>query len=137
MDEQKPKWIKYQYVPKIGAEAFFLSVFTIIALIHLFYLIRKRTWYFIPFFIGCVFEAVGYGARIISSEEAPDYSTKPYAVQYLLLLIAPALFAASIYMVLGRIVVLLEAQSHSLVPVAWLTKIFVTADVLSLGLQAR
>lgn len=59
----------------------------------------------------------------------------PYVVQTLLLLVAPALFAASIYMILGRIIVSTDAESHSLVKKRWLTKIFVTSDVLSFFIQ--
>ena len=40
-------------------------------------------------------------------------------------------------MVLARIAVLLEAECRSVIPVKWLTNIFVTADTLSLGLQAK
>ncbi len=52
-------------------------------------------------------------------------------MQSILLLIAPALLAASIYMVLGRIVLLTEGERHSLIPQRWLTKVFVAGDVVS------
>jgi hypothetical protein len=52
-------------------------------------------------------------------------------VQSLLLLLAPALFAASIYMVLGRIILLTDGEAHSLIRARWLTKLFVMGDVLS------
>jgi hypothetical protein len=57
-------------------------------------------------------------------------------MQSLLLLLAPALFAASIYMVLGRIIRLTDGESHSLIRASWLTKIFVTGDVLSFLAQS-
>lgn len=57
-------------------------------------------------------------------------------MQLLLLLIAPALFAASIYMVLGRIIALTEGECHSLIRQKWLTKIFVMGDVVSFIVQA-
>lgn len=44
--------------------------------------------------------------------------------------------AASIYMILGRIIVLTDGDSHSLVRRRWITKIFVTGDVISLLMQS-
>jgi hypothetical protein len=52
-------------------------------------------------------------------------------MQSLLLLIAPALFAASIYIILGRIILLTGAEDCSLIRQRWLTKIFVAGDVIS------
>lgn len=52
-------------------------------------------------------------------------------MQSLLLLIAPAFFAASIYMILGRCMVATGHDSLSIIPVKWLTKIFVCGDVIS------
>jgi len=60
---------------------------------------------------------------------------KPYVVQTLLLLISPALFAASIYMILGRIIIITDGERHSPIKSAWLTKIFVVGDVASFILQ--
>lgn len=57
-------------------------------------------------------------------------------MQSLLLLIAPALFAASIYIVLGRVILLVDGEAHSLIRQKWLTKIFVTGDVISFLVQA-
>lgn len=57
-------------------------------------------------------------------------------MQSLLLLIAPALFAASIYIVLGRIILLVNGEKYSLIRQKWLTKIFVTGDVISFLVQA-
>lgn len=60
----------------------------------------------------------------------------PYIQQTLLLLLAPALFAASVYMMLGRIVVLLDAEHLCIIKKKWLTKLFVCGDVLSFTVQA-
>lgn len=57
-------------------------------------------------------------------------------MQSLLLLLAPALFAASIYMVLGRLILLTDGESSSLIRASWLTKVFVTGDVLSFLAQS-
>lgn len=59
----------------------------------------------------------------------------PFIIQSLFILIAPALFAASIYIILGRIILLVDGERYSLVRQKWLTKIFVTGDVISFMLQ--
>lgn len=44
--------------------------------------------------------------------------------------------AASIYMILGRIIQLTDGDSHCLVKRRWVTKIFVAGDVISLLMQS-
>ncbi|CAI7571419.1 unnamed protein product [Penicillium pancosmium] len=56
-------------------------------------------------------------------------------MQTLFILLAPTLYAASIYMVLGRIITSLKGEHLSYVPVRFMTKIFVMGDVLSFVLQ--
>lgn len=53
----------------------------------------------------------------------------------MLVLVAPTLFAASIYMALGRVMVLLRADGHSPVRAQWLTKVFLASDVVSFMIQ--
>jgi len=57
-------------------------------------------------------------------------------IQALLILIAPALFAATIYMVLGRLIELVDGEQHSIIRLKWLTKIFVTGDCVSFFVQS-
>jgi hypothetical protein len=56
-------------------------------------------------------------------------------MQTLLLLLGPALYAASVYMILGRIILLTDGEKYSLVRRTWLTKIFVGGDVLCFLMQ--
>lgn len=60
----------------------------------------------------------------------------PFIMQSLLILVAPALYAASIYMVLGRIIRLLDAEEYSIIRTKWLTKVFVIGDVFSFLVQS-
>ncbi|KAK7414350.1 hypothetical protein QQX98_006792 [Neonectria punicea] len=126
----------YNYDPSLPAAAIFVVLFGLSALLHIWQLTRNRTWYFIPFVIGCLFEAVGYVGRAMSAQEAPDFTKNPYIIQSILLLLGPALYAASIYMVLGRIIVLLDAGELSVIRPNWLTKVFVLGDVLSFFAQS-
>ncbi|KAF5007218.1 hypothetical protein FDECE_6452 [Fusarium decemcellulare] len=130
------EFVLYHYHPSLVAAIIFIVLFGLSAALHIFQLLRSRTWYFIPFIIGCAFEAVGYAGRAISATQSPDWATMPYAMQSLLLLLGPTLLAASIYMVLGRIIRLLDADSYSIIPPKWLTKFFVMGDVLSFFIQS-
>jgi len=59
-----------------------------------------------------------------------------YSIQTILILLAPPLYAASIYMVLGRLILHLRAENYSIVPLKWMTGIFVTGDVIAFVMQA-
>ncbi|KAJ5681461.1 RTA-like protein [Penicillium maclennaniae] len=129
-------WIAYQYYPSMGAAVLFIILFAIVTLLHTYHLFRTRTWFFIPLVLGGYFETVGYIGRAMSAQQSPNWTTGPYIIQSTLLLIAPALFAASIYMELGRVIVLVKGERFALVRVNWMTKIFVGGDVLSFLMQA-
>ncbi|RGP66872.1 rta1 domain-containing [Fusarium longipes] len=129
-------YVFYNYNPSMAAAVIFIIVFGISSLLHTYQLARTRTWYFIPFLIGCLFECVGYVGRALSANEAPDFTKNPYIIQSTLLLLGPALLAASIYMVLGRLIRLLDADHLTIISPKWLTKVFVTGDVLSFLAQS-
>ena len=80
-------------------------------------------------------EIVGYAARAVSNRQLPNPTLGPYVIQTLLLLVAPPLLAATIYMILGTIIVGVDGEPYSLVKRKWLAKIFVTCDVISFFIQ--
>ncbi|KAH7037558.1 RTA1 like protein-domain-containing protein [Microdochium trichocladiopsis] len=125
----------YYFEPSLPAAATFLALFAITTAAHALQLYRHRTWYFIPFLVGGICETVGYGARIASCLQTPKWTLIPYIIQNILLLIAPALFAASVYMILGRLIRLVDGARYSVIPLKWLTKIFVTVDIIAFLLQ--
>lgn len=84
--------------------------------------------------MGCVMEAVDYTAKAISSSDTS--ALVPYIIQSVLLLVAPASMTATIYILFGRILVLLRCKNLSIVPSRFSTTIFVTGDILSSILQA-
>lgn len=59
----------------------------------------------------------------------------PYIIQNFFTLVAPAMFAASIYMTLDRIVRSVRGEHHSVIKVSRLTKIFVLGDLISFMIQ--
>ncbi|KAF7171505.1 hypothetical protein CNMCM5623_003833 [Aspergillus felis] len=125
----------YRYDPSMGAAVLFVLLFIGTTGYHIMQMFKSRTWFFIPFVMGGIFEIIGYIGRAASSKQSPNWTLGPYLVQTLFLLLAPALLAASIYMFLGRIILVLQAESHALMKKKWLTKVFVTGDVLSFFLQ--
>jgi hypothetical protein len=80
-------------------------------------------------------ELIGYAARCKSADETPYWTLGPYIIQSIFLLVAPALFAATIYMELGRIVEMVDGEGRVMISKKWMTKIFVTGDLLSFFLQ--
>jgi hypothetical protein len=149
----------YRYDPNLAANIVFVVLFAVLSIGHVFLLLRKRTWYFIPFVVGCVcklpltplaapailgtkippnrdtVEAVGYIGRAIAATEAPDFTLIVYILQTLLILLGPALLAASIYMILARLIRQLGAEEYALIRTKWMTKVFVTGDVISFFAQ--
>ncbi|KAK2757254.1 hypothetical protein FQN54_004768 [Arachnomyces sp. PD_36] len=125
----------YKYTPSKAAAGIFIALFLVTTCFHIVQLVRRRVWFFIPIAVGGFFEIIGYAARIISTTEAPLFTDTPYIIQSLFLLLAPALFAASIYMELGRIIALLQGEQHAVIRRTWMTKVFVTGDVLSFVVQ--
>ena len=78
-------------------------------------------------------EFVGYAAR--ASAHTKTGKLMPFAIQNSMILLAPVLFAASVYMTLGRVVRAVKGERHSVIRPDWLTKLFVTGDILSLAVQ--
>lgn len=124
----------YRYDPSLPAAIVTTIVFAILTSIHVWRLRRAGAVYFTPFLIGGIFQTIGYCGRIWSHFDKE--SIGGFVMQAILILVAPALFAASIYMILGRLIRALGAEHLSLIPIKWVTKIFVTGDVIAFGLQA-
>ena len=82
-------------------------------------------------------EVLGYIARAVSAAQPyGEWTLSPYIVQTVLVLVAPSLFAASVYMELGRIVELVQGDQYLFIRRRWLTGIFVLGDVVSFLMQA-
>lgn len=69
------------------------------------------------------------------TEQRPLFSLGPYVLQTLLLLIAPTLYAASIYMALGRIIIATDGEAYCWIRRKWLTKTFLLGDIISFVMQ--
>ncbi|GFF94852.1 hypothetical protein IFM53868_07726 [Aspergillus udagawae] len=119
-------WSFYRYEPSMIAAVIFIIVFVATTAFHILQMIKAKSWYLTPLCIGGLCEIVGYINRAINAREyAGCWTLSPYVVQTILLLVAPALMAASIYMILGRIVLLTDGEVHAIIKRRWLTKTFV------------
>ncbi|KAF2755711.1 RTA1 protein [Pseudovirgaria hyperparasitica] len=126
----------YGYEPNEFAAYLFLVLFSISTLIHLLQVLKTRTWFWIAFILGGVLEIIGFAGRVIGVTQTPCYTITVYIVMTLGTLLAPTLFAASIYMEFSRIAVLARGEHLSIVRPSWVTKIFVFGDILSFIFQA-
>ncbi|KAJ5086543.1 RTA1 domain protein [Penicillium alfredii] len=118
----------YSYVPSAPAAWAFVVLFGITTVAHFFMMFPMRAAYFIPLILGGICEAFGYYGRSWSHRKPDDM--KPWIMQELLILCAPPLISATIYMILGRIIRSLQAEHHSMVRTKWLTAIFVLNDIV-------
>ncbi|CAM1509077.1 Fc.00g028160.m01.CDS01 [Cosmosporella sp. VM-42] len=123
----------WKHVPSRAAAIVFVILFSIVTGFIIWKIFRSVSRYCIPFAIGGLFEIIGYCARAVA-EDKTDVLL-PYVIQSLFILLAPAFFAATIYMTLGRLMRNLKGERHSLIPVRWLTTAFVCGDVLSFFIQ--
>ena len=145
-DETLQSWKAYNYTPSTAAAAIFIVLFGLATIFQVYQIVktiasknytRKEKnvlWIMLPFLIGGILEFVGYIGRVMSSSDVT--SLGPYIIQSVLLLVAPALFAATLYMSLGRLIARLECQRFSIIPLKYLTKIFVVGDVVSFLMQS-
>ncbi|KAJ4373265.1 hypothetical protein N0V83_003559 [Neocucurbitaria cava] len=127
------KYVLWPYTPSIAGGVIGAIVFFSLSGIHIFRLVKNRTWFCIPFVIGALFEAIGYSGRAAAHSDTE--STTPYIIQSTLILLAPILFAASIYMILSRIIQRTDSAEYAIVRASWTTKIFVGGDLLCFCVQ--
>lgn len=153
LEPYKGSYYLWTYLPSQPASILFLSLFLIATVLNAWALFRRRSWFCIPFAIGCFCklpslytstsdsdsnttqgEIVGFAARAVAYNRTSDLGI--FVIQATFLVIAPAFYAASIYMTLSRIIRCVKGEHLSIIRVKWLTRIFVLGDVLSLTVQS-
>ncbi|KAJ4350568.1 hypothetical protein N0V95_004617 [Ascochyta clinopodiicola] len=149
LEPYKDGYYLWNYVPSIAAAVIFILLFLAMTALISWRMFKTKTWFCVPFAIGgfCKpsitlleesfschsVEFAGYCAR--ASAHSKTGRVMPYSLQSVFILLGPALFAASIYMCLSRIIRGVRGDHHSLIKPSWLTKTFVTGDVLSFVVQ--
>ncbi|KAB2109116.1 hypothetical protein AG0111_0g2785 [Alternaria gaisen] len=153
----------YPYSPSKPLAIASTGIFLILLLVHFVKLIKTKTWFAVPLFIGAVcelllfyyipeentqsivnnyenltdtsqVESLGYTARAYGCSHPS--SKNAYIVQTMLILLAPILFAATIYMFMGRLVLASGHKKASIIRPTWLTKVFLGGDILCFLVQA-
>ncbi|KAH7410066.1 RTA-like protein [Phaeosphaeria sp. MPI-PUGE-AT-0046c] len=82
---------------------------------------------------GCVLEVIGHFGRVLAYNDL--FHKTPFLIQIVCLTIAPAFLAAGIYLCLARIIQIVGVGNSRIKPRCY-PAIFITADVISLVLQA-
>ncbi|GAV51529.1 hypothetical protein ZYGR_0AD07120 [Zygosaccharomyces rouxii] len=138
----------YSYTPEKAAAIAFAIIFGLLVVVSFFFIIHmtrnmkeftvprqykkiQLLGSYLPLLVGCILEVIGYAARCFN----PNLLV-PYIIQSVFILIAPAYYAATTYMLFGKIAHLLFAEKLLILPAKYNTLIMVLGDIFSLLLQA-
>ncbi|KAK6812550.1 hypothetical protein RU639_011697 [Aspergillus parasiticus] len=121
-------WVEfYPYNPSQTAGYAFMAIFGITTVAHIILMFPYKAAYFIPLILGGICETFGYYGRAWSHNNRTLISS--WALQQMLILCAPPFVAATIYMVLGRIIRAFDAEHLSPMRPKRITVLFVLNDV--------
>lgn len=110
-----------------------MVLFLIALVLHLWLLLRYRTWYFITVLVGTAMEVVGYIFRILASKINP-YSVGYFVGQYFCIVVAPVFYSAAIYTLIS-VMINHVGQEYSPLPPKLILWIFIVCDVIATGIQ--
>ncbi|KAH6683578.1 RTA1 like protein-domain-containing protein [Plectosphaerella plurivora] len=133
LEPLKSGYYVWKYLPSVPAAAIFCILFLVATLAIVWRIWKTKNWFCIAFAIGGFFQFIGYAARISAHNQTGRLMI--YIIQSTYILLAPILYAASIYMTLGRVIRSVNGDRHSIIRPAMLTKIFVIGDVTALLVQ--
>ncbi|KAK0654855.1 RTA1 like protein-domain-containing protein [Cercophora newfieldiana] len=123
----------WKYLPSIEAAAIVSVLWALVTVAHVWKIWKTRAWFNIAFAVGGFMEFIGYAARASAHDKTGNLM--PFVIQNTMILLAPVLFAASIYMTLGRVIRAVKGERFSFIRPGRLTKLFVAGDILSLTIQ--
>ena len=121
--------IIYGYTPSFALALLADIIFVIFFVVHVWQVLRHRSWYFVTFPIGLLFEVIGYIARTLSAKVNP-YNLIYFILQYFFIVTAPVFLAAGIYAVLSALIHRL-GREHSILPPNIILWIFITSDIIA------
>lgn len=121
-----------EYEPSTPAAIIFICIFGVLLIAHLYQSIRARIYYMWPLILATALEFAGYILRKYTIDHRTE--KPPSVAGQVLIIMAPACFAANLYMLVGRIMLFI-GSTYSIVRPGWITPIFVGFDVLAIGLQ--
>ncbi|KAJ5475385.1 hypothetical protein N7539_008451 [Penicillium diatomitis] len=125
--------IIYGYTPSIALAAFAAAWFFVHLVLHTAQTCKFRSWWWITFSVGMIFEIVGYIARSLSAKQDP-YNLNYFVLNYFFIVTAPVFIAAGIYTILSALIARLGSQYTFLRP-TFILAFFITSDVISTIVQ--
>ncbi|KAK6335087.1 hypothetical protein TWF718_010528 [Orbilia javanica] len=127
----------YGYAPELAPNVVLLVLFVLSTIGFIVVGIWKKTWgFFVAMSLGGLLEVIGYIGRVGgSSDPFNGLGGQSFIIQICCLTVAPACYAAGIYLCLARIVMAFGEDISRIKP-RWYTYIFITCDVVSLVTQS-
>ncbi|KAE8150469.1 RTA1 like protein-domain-containing protein [Aspergillus avenaceus] len=122
-------YVFYQYSPSVAAAVIFILCYGAGTGFHIFQLWKLKCWFFTTFIVGAIMMTVGYIFRAVSANNTAALG--PYVGQSICILLPPSLYAATIYMIYGRIVLYARSPELSTIAPHKVTKVFVIGDVIA------
>ncbi|OCF34088.1 hypothetical protein I317_05638 [Kwoniella heveanensis CBS 569] len=124
----------YGYTPSPSWALAYIVLFSVSAAVHVVQAWRYKYWIIYPTLVlGALTEVLGWSARYWSSQNVTLLT--PFLMQISTLIMAPVFFSAFDYVILGLAIKRLGPQYSVLRP-NWYFFTFITADLISLILQA-
>ncbi|KAJ5931023.1 RTA1 like protein-domain-containing protein [Penicillium verhagenii] len=133
-NELEHKNLYKHYVPSGIAATVVAILFLILTVAHVWKVLTTKRWFALTIIAGGLFEFIGLAARAYSSRHLSDKG--PFIIQVLLILLAPIIFSATIYMFLSRLINASKHPQLSLIRVRLLTVTFVGGDIFCFLVQA-
>lgn len=125
--------IIFGYTPSFALGVLAVILFAIALALHIWLLIRHRTWYFSTVVVGTFMEVIGYIFRILASKKNP-YAVSYFVGQYFCIVVAPVFYSAAIYTLISVMIGHVGRQFSPLPPklILW---VFIVCDVIATGVQ--
>ncbi|KAL4865731.1 hypothetical protein BDV12DRAFT_173998 [Aspergillus spectabilis] len=131
--ENNTSVIIYGYTPSIAVAAFAAAWFFVHLITHTVQNFKYRSWWWMTFSTGLVFEIVGYIARSLSAKKNP-YNLIYFILQYFFIVTAPVFLAAGVYTILSALIARLGNKYSPLRP-TFILAFFITSDAISTIVQ--
>lgn len=122
------------YAPSLAPTWIFFAAFVILTLVFFFQSFQFPTWryYALIVALGCALESLGYIARLLLHYD--PFSKHGFEMSLALFSLAPAFFAAAIYMLFAELIKTFSRSLSILGPDRY-TQMFVASEALSIILQ--
>ncbi|BGP37546.1 Envelope glycoprotein gp160 [Rhodotorula kratochvilovae] len=125
---------QYGYIPSVSFGVIFLVIFALSGLAHVGQTVYARRYWWMTFmWVGCLLEILGWAGRLWAHWSPLSFDA--YVMQICCLIIGPTFFSAALYWA-GGLAIAHVAREKSWLSGNWFKTVFITADVVSLVIQA-